>query len=177
MSLNTRNLRVKARSNKELLIDTAFLLAAATVAIVFYLESLTFSARSARIPRLIITVILVLIGVTLTYILLRSYIADVLDIDLIQEPLQRGIESEIKMTRVIREFGIILAFSIIITFVGYFTTSFLYAYLYIFAHTEDTGRRRYVVPAIWAGAVTALAYAVFIYIVESITLLRLGYFL
>lgn len=152
---------------------------AATVAVmlILYDNSSTLEEAAARIPRYVITGTLLVVGLHVFLIALGVRVSGFQDTDADEFADEDVNMSDVNLPALIKEMVWICGYVAALFYIGFFTATFAFVYVYILVKDLDAeGIWRFVVPGYWAIGITGLLYVLIIWVLESYNFLRLGMF-
>lgn len=151
----------------------------ATVAIMLFLydNTSTLQDAAARIPRMVILGTLLIVGIHVLVLAAGMRVSGFQDDDddeFVDEDVNM---SDVNLPALIKEMVWICVYVAGLFYIGFFTTTFLFVFMYIFAKDLDIeGIWKFIVPAYWAVGITGLLYVLIVLVLENFGILRLGMF-
>lgn len=161
-------------SERSLLI---FYAAAVAVMLLLYNNASTLQEAAARIPQMVITGTLLIVGINVLVIAIGLRVSGFKDNDVKDFADEDVNMSEVNLPSLIKEMVWICIYVAGLFYIGFFTTTFVFVFSYIFFKDLDiNGIRDFIVPAYWAVGVTGLLYLLIVLVLENYGILRLGMF-
>lgn len=148
-------------------------------ALLVYLYTLTWTYRNPEtglLPRLVIGFTLIII---LLDILLRVFPQFVPSTIRSDSSTDSGFEQRnIHPLAVVKQFGWVLMYLAGMFYVGFFTTTFLFALLYIYINGPESSRsRRLGIAVVWGLGINAFLWLLFVELLQVSSVFQLGAFL
>lgn len=152
---------------------------AGLLALVAYTYSLTTQFRvpqTGQLPLLVLAGMTIVVLVDLVLTLFPQFLPDQLRTD---STTGSSFENRsISMVDVGKQFGWVICFLTAMYFVGFFTSTFAFAFLYIFVYgPEESLQRRAAVSAAWAVGINAFLYVLFVELLQVGSVFNFGVFI
>ena len=169
--LSVSDIRHNLRRERSLL---SFYAATVAVMLVLYENSSALKDAAARIPRMVITGTLLIVGIHVLFIAAGLRVRGFQDDD--DEFADEDVNmSDVNLPSLIKELVWICVYVAGISYVGFFTTTFVFVFIYIFVRDIDIeGIWQFIVPTYWAVGVTGLLYLLIVLVLENFGILRFG---
>jgi hypothetical protein len=173
MSLPTvSDVRRNVRNERPLLIFYVGMVAAMVILLD---NAATLDEAAARIPRYVIMGTLLVLGIHVFFILLGQRIKGFQGTDVDDFADEDVNMSDVNLPALIKEMLWICAYVAGLFYIGFFTTTFIFVYIYIVVKDLETkGIQRFVVSGIWAAGITGLLYVLIVQVLKNYSFLRLG---
>lgn len=153
---------------------------AATVAVMLllYQNASTLQEAAARIPKMVITGTLLIVVIHVLVLASGMRVSGFQDKDADEEFADEDVNmSDVNLPSLIKEMVWICVYVAGLFYIGFFVTTFVFVFGYIFVKEQDTQDIwQFIVPVYWAAGITGLLYLLIVIVLENFGILRLGMF-